>query len=81
MFDKIFAFTDGKKSVGKDKGTEWMQELNEIRNGIAHVTSGRQVSMEELALIARYHDWVKEKVENPDADIDDQASDEHTVKA
>lgn len=81
LFDKIFAYTDGKKSVGKDKGTEWMQELNEIRNGVAHVTSGRQVTIEELALISRYYDWVREKVENPDSELDNQVGEERAIEA
>jgi DNA sulfur modification protein DndB len=70
IFDKIFGY--GKKNVGKEKGTEWIKELNEFRNIVAHPTSGTHISMEELATIARYHDWLENRSENPDAEDEAQ---------
>jgi len=70
IFDKIFGY--GKKNVGKEKGTDWIKELNEFRNVVAHPTSGAHIAMEELATISRYHDWLENRSENPDAENDVQ---------
>ena len=70
VFDKIFGY--GKKNVGKEKGTDWMRELNEFRNAVAHATSGVHISIEELGAIGRYHDWLENRIENPDAESETQ---------
>ena len=66
LFGEQLAY--GKKNVGKDKGTDWIQEMNECRKVVAHPTSGVHISMEELAGIAHYHGWLTNRIENPDAD-------------
>lgn len=72
VFDKVFGY--GKKNVGKEKGTDWIKELNEFRNVVAHPTSGAHIAMEELATITHYHDWLEARIENPDAENEIQES-------
>ena len=59
-------FAWGKKGVGKEKGTAWIQEINNLRRAIAHPTSGVTVSLEQLSKIEGYRDWLKKRIENPD---------------
>ena len=72
-FEGIFAY--GKKNVGKDRGTEWIKELNEFRKVVAHASSGAHISMEELARITQYYTWLENRIENPDADADSESTD------
>lgn len=72
LFDRIFGY--GKKNVGKDKGTEWIKELNDFRKIVAHPSSGAHVTMEELARITHYHEWLVERIDNPDEDTDSTES-------
>lgn len=70
LFGRIFGY--GKKNVGKDRGTEWIKDLNEFRKIVAHPSSGAHISMEELSAITGYCEWLENRIENPDADIEVQ---------
>jgi DNA sulfur modification protein DndB len=59
-------FASGKKGVGKDKGTAWIQEINNHRKAIAHVTSGITITQEQLSQIEQYRDWLKLRIDNPE---------------
>jgi DGQHR domain-containing protein len=61
----------GKKNVGKDRGTEWIKELNDFRNAVMHVSSGVHIAVEDLDKIKGYHGWLKTKIENPEAQESD----------
>jgi hypothetical protein len=64
----------GKKNSSKDRGTEWIKELNEFRNAVMHVSSGVHIAVEHLDKIKEYHDWMKAKIENPEPQSSDNAS-------
>ena len=51
----------GKKS-GKEKSTDWMAELNEKRNSVAHSSSGVWLSFEDLAQLREYDDWLRRQL-------------------
>jgi len=60
LLSEIFAY--GKKGVGKDKGTLWMEELNEKRRCVAHSSSGVSLSIEDLNQVQEYDDWLRRKL-------------------
>ena len=57
LFSDVFAY--GKKGVGKEKGTVWMEELNQKRNCVAHSSSGITLSIEDLNQIQEYEEWLR----------------------
>jgi hypothetical protein len=59
VFSDCLAY--GKKG-GKEKGTEWMVELNEKRNSVAHSSSGVSLSFEDLAQVQEYEDWLRRQI-------------------
>jgi len=60
LFSEIFAY--GKKGVGKDKGTQWMEELNQKRNCVAHSSSGVSLSIEDLNQVQDYEEWLRRQI-------------------
>jgi DGQHR domain-containing protein len=60
LFSEVFAF--GKKGVGKDKGTQWMEELNQKRNCVAHSSSGISLSLSDLNQIQEYEEWLRQQI-------------------
>ena len=60
LLSEIFAY--GKKGVGKDKGTLWMEELNEKRRCVAHSSSGVSLSIEDLNQVQEYDDWLRRQI-------------------
>jgi len=72
LFGVIFGY--GKKNVGKDRGTEWIKELNDFRNVVMHVSSGVHISVEDLDKIKDYHSWLKNRIENPEAPENDSVA-------
>jgi DNA sulfur modification protein DndB len=72
LFGGIFGY--GKKNVGKDRGTEWIKELNDFRNAVMHVSSGVHISVEDLDQIKEYHAWIKKRIENPEAASNDSVT-------
>lgn len=56
MFAEVFAY--GKKGVGKEKGTQWLEELNQKRNCVAHSSSGVSMSIEDLNQVQDYEEWL-----------------------
>lgn len=59
MFQQILGY--GKKTDSKDKQTKWMQEVNDMRNTVAHASSGVSLSIEQVATLERYEQWLKLK--------------------
>jgi DNA sulfur modification protein DndB len=58
LFKDIFGYGKGNK----DKQSEWIGEINEMRKIVSHASSGKMVSMEELQKLQTYHEWLKEQV-------------------
>ncbi|MFZ2648747.1 MAG: DGQHR domain-containing protein [Burkholderiaceae bacterium] len=57
IFQNILGY--GKKSESKDRQTKWFVEVNDWRNVVAHPSSGKTVSLEELAKLVMYETWLK----------------------
>lgn len=55
LFADIFG--NGKPTLSKDKRTQWMQDVNEIRNVVSHVSAGL-VSFEQLERLREHHTWL-----------------------
>ncbi|GHO76971.1 hypothetical protein KSD_47420 [Ktedonobacter sp. SOSP1-85] len=51
---------------GKDKRTNWINEVNESRRIVAHGSAGRTVSLEQLAQLEEYDAWLQEQIMRTD---------------
>lgn len=60
LFGPILGY--GKANVSKDKRTAWIVDVNEARKIVAHASSGRSVSLEELSQLQEYNKWLDEQV-------------------
>lgn len=61
LFEPILGY--GKSGSGnKDKRTGWMNDLNEKRRIVSHVSSGVHLSMEELSQLEEYDRWLSKKL-------------------
>jgi len=60
LFSDVFGY--GKANSSKDKRTAWISQVNDIRKIVSHASSGRSVSLEELAQIEEYEAWVLGKL-------------------
>lgn len=78
IFQQILGY--GKKTDSKDKQTKWMQEVNEMRNTVAHASSGVSLSMEQVATLERYEQWLRQKSSFEDAE-DSQDVEDTEVEA
>jgi len=47
---------------GKEKRTGWINDVNEVRRIVAHASSGRSVSLEQLDQLETYRDWLRSQV-------------------
>ncbi|MGC4189722.1 MAG: DGQHR domain-containing protein [Thermomicrobiales bacterium] len=56
IFSGIFGY--GSPNASKDKRTQWIMDVNDVRKIVAHASSGRRVAFEELALLETYWDWL-----------------------
>ncbi len=52
----------GYGTGNKDKKTKWIVTLNDKRNIVAHPSSGISLSLEELAELEGYENWLKGKI-------------------
>ncbi len=55
----------GYGTGGKEKRLKWLDFVNAKRNMLAHVSSGKTLSMEDLALLEKYEAWLKEQLSEP----------------
>lgn len=60
VFQNLLGY--GKKNDSKDKQTKWMVEVNELRNQVAHASSGVMLKTDALAQLEEYEEWLKKKV-------------------
>lgn len=54
---QIFGDILGYGSGNKDKRTSWINTLNDKRRVVAHASSGKTLSIEELEELQRYDEW------------------------
>ena len=65
LFQQILGY--GKKSESKDRQTKWLQEINEMRNIVAHASSGVSLSVEQVTTLETYEQWLRSKLTSDDA--------------
>ncbi len=58
IFESILGFGKG----GKNKKTEWLDFINEIRKIVAHASSGKTVKIEDYTKIEEYYNWLNEQI-------------------
>jgi DNA sulfur modification protein DndB len=54
----------GKKNESKEKQTKWMVDVNEMRNSVAHASSGVSLSIEKLSALRQHETWLKSKIKS-----------------
>ncbi len=64
IFSKLFGY--GKGNVAKEKRTSWINYVNEIRKIVAHGSSGRSVTLEQLAELEIYEKWLNNQIKQVD---------------
>lgn len=57
LLQPLFSF--GKKNASKEKGTSWLNTLNERRNVVAHASSAVTLSFDELEELEEIDRWLK----------------------
>ena len=60
QFNKLLGF--GKGNSGKEKRTAWISEVNESRRIVAHGSSGRSVTLDQLAQLEEYEMWLNNQI-------------------
>lgn len=76
LFNKLLGY--GKKgNSSKDKRTAWINDVNEARRIVAHGSSGRSVTLDQLAQLEEYEKWLNNQIKQADEseDIDLEESD------
>lgn len=61
LFEKTFGY--GNKG-NKDKKTEYLDFINEIRKIVAHASSGKIVSFEDFTKLQDIHSWLINQIMN-----------------
>lgn len=68
LFENIFSF--GYKG-NKDKKTDYLDFINEIRKPVSHASSGKIISLDDYNKILDYYHWLKEQIsKNNEAMVD-----------
>ena len=60
IFEKLFSY--GKSNVKREIRISWVQKVNDARNIVAHSSSGRSVTPEQLAELENYVEWLRKQV-------------------
>jgi DNA sulfur modification protein DndB len=63
----------GKKNDNKDKQTKWLVEVNEMRNAVAHASSGVSLSVEKLSALKQHEAWLKSKIKSDGSAEEEEA--------
>lgn len=59
LFENLFAY--GNLS-GKEKKTQWLVTVNKSRKVVAHASSGRTLTLEELEFLQQVETWLKSSI-------------------
>ena len=59
---RIFQDTLGYGKGGKDRCTQWMRYVSDIRNSVAHISSGVSISVSQLNQLQEYKQWLESKI-------------------
>lgn len=60
LFDDLLGY--GKTNMSKDKRTAWINDVNEIRKIVSHASTGKAVSLEQLAQIESTDTWLSKQL-------------------
>jgi DGQHR domain-containing protein len=74
LFGGIFGY--GSAKMAKDKRTQWISDVNDIRRIVAHASSGRTVTLEQLAELEGYEQWLTAQLSSIKSGTAGEASDE-----
>lgn len=61
VLGELFGY--GSQNMSKDRRTAWIDNVNGVRKVVSHVSSGKTVSLEQLAQLEVYEDWLTGQVE------------------
>jgi DNA sulfur modification protein DndB len=75
LFQPVLGY--GKKNDGKEKQTKWLVDVNEMRNSVAHASSGVSLSIEKVSQLQQYETWLVSKEKNILPDDDNDGSDQY----
>jgi DGQHR domain-containing protein len=57
-------FGQGKANAKRETRIAWIQKVNDLRNIVAHSSSGRSVELEQLAELEEYGEWLRKQINN-----------------
>lgn len=60
IFGELLGF--GNPNMSKDKRTQWIVDVNDVRKIVAHASSGGSVSVEQLAQLENYEGWLVNQI-------------------
>lgn len=66
----------GKANLSKEKRTTWLNDINDVRKIVAHGSSGRSVTVEQLSQVEVYSQWFQDQVNKLNGDKDEDSDDE-----
>jgi DNA sulfur modification protein DndB len=69
LFQKLLGY--GKGNDSKEKRTAWINFVNEMRKIVAHSSSGRFVTLEQLSELETYEKWLDNQIKQVDDDETD----------
>jgi DNA sulfur modification protein DndB len=74
IFQNIVGY--GKKNESKDRQTKWFVDVNDWRNIVAHASSGRSVSVEDVEKLVEYEKWLRTKRDSAESNAETAESSE-----
>lgn len=77
----LFGATMGFGSGNKDKKTSWMNFLNDKRRIVAHASSGKTISLDELAQLEEYDAWFSAQMRDPGVEEGEEQEELEAVAA
>jgi DNA sulfur modification protein DndB len=63
IFQDVLAYGKGNK----EKRTEWIVKLNELRNIVMHPAKRRTITFDQLTLLREYDEWLQKRVTGEEA--------------
>jgi len=61
LFNKLLGF-GGKLNASKERRTAWISDVNESRRIVAHGSSGKSVTLDQLAQLEEYERWLNKQI-------------------
>jgi len=73
IFEPIFGYG---KSGNKEKRTSWLVFVNQKRNIVAHPSTARNITLEDLSELEKYKEWLESKIQESVYDVEAEEEDE-----